>query len=68
VHCDAFRPGDRVVIVDDVLATGGTVEATRLLVEDAGAEVVACSVVIELEFLGGRARLGDLPVHSLVTY
>jgi adenine phosphoribosyltransferase len=68
LHRDAFTPGDRVLIVDDVLATGGTVEATRLLVEDAGAVVVACSVVIELGFLGGRARLGDLAVHSLLPY
>lgn len=68
VHRDAFAPRDRVVIVDDVLATGGTVEATKLLVEDAGAEVVGCSVLIELEFLGGRDRLGDLPVHSLLRY
>jgi adenine phosphoribosyltransferase len=68
VHRDAFTPGDRVLIVDDVLATGGTVEATRSLVEEAGAEVVGCSVVLELTALGGRARLAGLDVSSLVSY
>ena len=68
VHRDAFRPGERVLIVDDVLATGGTVEAVAALVADAGGEVVGCSVLIELSFLGGRDRLKGLDVHSLVTY
>ena len=68
VHRDAFRPGEQVLIVDDVLATGGTVEAAAALVRDSGAEVVGASVLIELAFLGGRERLRDLPVHSLLTY
>jgi adenine phosphoribosyltransferase len=68
VHRDAFEPGDRVLVVDDVLATGGTVEATRWLVAEAGAEVVGCAVVIELAALGGRDRLAGLDVRSLVTY
>jgi adenine phosphoribosyltransferase len=68
VHRDAFEPGDRVLIVDDVLATGGTVDATRALVAEAGGDVVGCTVVIELAALGGRDRLAGLDVHSLVTY
>jgi adenine phosphoribosyltransferase len=70
VHQDAFHAGDRVVIVDDVLATGGTALAAAALIERAGGVVVGCSVVIELGFLGGRERLtaAGLAVHSLVSY
>lgn len=67
VHTDAFRPDARVLVVDDVLATGGTVEATLELVERAGAEVVGVSVVLELAFLGGRDRLAPREVHALST-
>ncbi|MGH8869319.1 MAG: adenine phosphoribosyltransferase [Actinomycetes bacterium] len=67
VHQDAFDPGDRVLIVDDVLATGGTAEATVDLVRRAGGDVVGASVLIELGFLDGRSRLGDLDVHALMT-
>jgi adenine phosphoribosyltransferase len=67
IHQDAFRPGDRVLIVDDVLATGGTAEAAASLVRRAGGNVVGLTVLMELGFLDGRARLTDLEVHSLVT-
>lgn len=59
VHQDAFEPGDRVLVIDDVLATGGTVQATIDLVRRAGAEVVGVSVLLELGFLDGRARLAS---------
>lgn len=66
VHQDAFAPGERVLIVDDVLATGGTAEATADLVRRAGAEVEAIAVILELGFLDGRARLPGDTVRSLL--
>src|ERR1700754_1674956 len=66
---DALRPGQRAIIVDDVLATGGTLEAGRRLVEHLGASVVGGSVVIELTALNGRSRwLGETPLHRLLAY
>ena len=68
-RADAFRPGERVLIVDDVLATGGTLGAARALVEQVGATLVGASVLIELAALPGRARWGDtLPLHALLRY
>jgi adenine phosphoribosyltransferase len=68
VHTDAFGPGRRVLLVDDVLATGGTMRACRDLVQSTGAEVVACAFIIELSFLEGRAKLEPTEIVSLVTY
>ena len=67
VQQEAFEPGDRVLIVDDVLATGGTVAAAIGLVEAAGGQVVGVSVLLELSFLDGRSRLAGHDVHALVT-
>jgi adenine phosphoribosyltransferase len=65
LHSDAISPGERVLLVDDVLATGGTVVATRRLVESCGGEAVGVAVLMELSFLAGRAAIGDLPLHVL---
>ena len=72
VHQRAFEPGDRVLIVDDVLATGGTAAAAARLVITAGAQLVGLSVLLELDFLGGRAAFTaehpGIDVHALLTY
>ena len=70
VHDDAIEPGERVLIVDDLLATGGTAEAGIKLVERLGGEVVGCAFVIDLPDLGGRARLEALgmDVHALCDF
>jgi len=68
MHRDAIEPGERVLIVDDLIATGGTAQATVELVESAGGDIVGVSFVIELERLGGRARLEGQTVTSLIVY
>ncbi len=68
VHSDAFGPGRRVLLLDDVLATGGTMRACRDLVQQTGAELVACAFVIELTFLEGRSRLAPADVFSLIAF
>ena len=67
LHRDAVSPGERVLLVDDVLATGGTIAATRKLVEDCGGTAVGVAVLMELSFLPGRETIGDLPLHVLQT-
>ena len=68
MHTDALRPGQRTLIVDDLLATGGTTAATVQLVEKLGAQVVGIAFVIELTFLNGRQRLGSHEVFALMQY
>jgi adenine phosphoribosyltransferase len=68
MHADALRPGARIVIVDDVIATGGTAAAVVSLARRSGAEVVGCGFVIELGFLAGREKLPGVPIRSLITY
>ncbi len=68
VHADAIAPGARVLLIDDVLATGGTMGAACKLVEQVGGVVVGCAFLIELSFLNGRAPLAGRDVFSLLTY
>ena len=68
MHADSVGPGHRVLLVDDLIATGGTAAAAIKLLGKAGAEVVACAFLIELSDLGGRAVLGMDRVHSVITY
>jgi len=68
IHADSVPPGTRVLVVDDLLATGGTARAMCQLVENAGGSVAGVAFLIELAFLGGRDRLTPYPVTSLVSY
>jgi adenine phosphoribosyltransferase len=68
IHLDALEKGDRVLIIDDLLATGGTAAAARRLAQRLEAEVVGAGFVVELKFLEGRSRLPDLEVISLIDY
>ncbi len=68
IHVDGVRPGQRVLVVDDLLATGGTVDACCRLLENTGAEVVGCAFLIELKDLGGAQRLGAHRVFSLLQF
>ncbi len=68
IHQDAIEEGQRVLIADDVLATGGTVRAVADLVRRLGGQVVECAFLAELTFLKGREKLPDLPIHSLIQF
>ncbi|OLN32277.1 adenine phosphoribosyltransferase [Desulfosporosinus metallidurans] len=68
VHADAINPGERVVVVDDLLATGGTMLATANLMKKIGADMLGMGFLIELTFLNGREKLAEFPVFSLVEY
>ena len=68
IHEDALKSGARVLLLDDLLATGGTAAAAGSLVQKVGAEIVEIGFLIELDFLKGRKKLGDHPIHSVVTY
>src|SRR5262249_2864674 len=68
VHEDAIKPGQRVLAVDDLLATGGTMAATLRLIEQLGGRVVGVTFLIELAFLHGRQKLKSYPLHSVIVY
>jgi adenine phosphoribosyltransferase len=68
IHCDAFASGQKVLLVDDVLATGGTAKAASGLVRRVGGELIGISFLIELSFLNGRAKLTDERVYSVLQY
>lgn len=68
VHTDALGKNDRVLLIDDLIATGGTAAASCELIEKFGAEIIACAFVVELDFLKGRDKLSKYDIHSLIHY
>lgn len=68
VHIDAINAGDTILLIDDLIATGGTAEASCTLIEELGGEIVGCAFVIELDALNGRDKLSKYRVHSLLHY
>jgi len=68
MHVDAIAPGQRVLVIDDLLATGGTAAATCELISQLGGEVLACCFVVELSFLDGKQKLGAVACDSLCVY
>jgi adenine phosphoribosyltransferase len=68
IHIDAVKPGSRVLLIDDLLATGGTAAAAAALLQKLGVQILEISFLIELSFLNGREKLKDYPIRSIVTY
>ncbi len=68
IHTDAFEPGSQVVIIDDLIATGGSILATAKVIHQLGGSVVGCAVVVELTDLDGRQQISPIPLHSLVSF
>ncbi|MUH37885.1 adenine phosphoribosyltransferase [Zobellia amurskyensis] len=68
IHSDAILAGEKILVHDDVLATGGTAKATCDLIKRLGGEIVQCNFLIELDFLNGRHKLGDIPMRALLNY
>lgn len=68
IHIDAVQPGSRVLLIDDLLATGGTAAAAAALLQKVGAQILEISFLIELGFLSGRDKLKDYPIRSLISY
>ncbi len=68
IHTDAVDSADRILLIDDLIATGGTAAASCQLIEQAGGEIAGCAFVIELDFLNGREKLANHQVHSLIHY
>jgi len=68
IHIDAIGKSDRILLVDDLIATGGTAAASCKLIEKLGAEIAACAFVVELDFLNGRDKLSQYNIHSLIHY
>ena len=68
IHTDALQPGQRVLMVDDLLATGGTMQASCQMIEQLGGQIIGISFLIELKFLHGRDKINQFPIHSLISY
>ena len=68
IHADAVQPGQKVLLCDDLLATGGTVAATERLIARLGGQITGATFLVELDFLSGRSNLADYPIHSLIHY
>lgn len=68
IHSDAIEPGQKILLIDDLIATGGTAEAACKLIEQAGGEIIGCGFLIDLAFLNGTQKLAQYEVHSLIQY